>query len=216
MVVAAYIEDLGRIRSKPTVKQHLAAIRMCFDWLVTGGILPSNPASSVRGLKHVVNRGTTPVLTPLEARELLDSIDTSTLVGLRDRALIATMVYSFARVGAVVGMHVEDGYAEAKRWWIRLHEKGGKRRGVPAHHNLESYLDAYLHAASIAGEKKAPLFRTFDRRRGLTDHAMTRSDVLRMIERRAPSARGRDVRPRLLSHFRSYWNHRLPRKRRHA
>jgi integrase/recombinase XerD len=85
-------------------------------------------------------------------------------------------------------MRVEDYYAEGKRWWIRLHEKGGKRHDVPAHHNLESYLDAYLQAAAIADEKKAPLFRTFDRNRGLTDHAMTRTDVLPKVKRRAPAA----------------------------
>jgi site-specific recombinase XerD len=86
--VAAYIEALGTRMAKPTVKQHLAAVRMCFDWLVTGGILTVNPAHAVRGPKHVVKRGKTSVLTTDQARLLLDSIDTSTLVGLRDRALI--------------------------------------------------------------------------------------------------------------------------------
>src|SRR2546425_7247166 len=100
--VAAYIEALQKDVAKPSVKQHLAAIRMLFDWLVTGGIVATNPAHAVRGPKHVVKRGKTPVLTPDEARALLDSIDTSTVVGLRDRALISLMVFTFARVGAVV------------------------------------------------------------------------------------------------------------------
>jgi site-specific recombinase XerD len=95
--VAAYVEALGGSFEKPTVKQHLAAIRMLFDWLVTGGILAVNPAAPVRGPKHVVRRGKTPVLSAAEARELLDSIDVSTAVGLRDRALIALMTYTFAR-----------------------------------------------------------------------------------------------------------------------
>ena len=86
--VAAYIEGLQQSMSKPTVKQHLAAIRMLFDWLVTGQVIATNPAHSVRGPKHVIRRGKTPVLTADEARALLDSIDTSTVVGLRDRALI--------------------------------------------------------------------------------------------------------------------------------
>ena len=90
--------------AKPTVKQHLAAIRMLFDWLVTGGILASNPATSVRGPKHVIKRGKTPVLTTDQARVLIESIDTSTLVGLRDRALIGVMTYAFARIGAVHGL----------------------------------------------------------------------------------------------------------------
>ena len=151
--IAAYIEQLGTTHSKPTVKQHLAAIRMLFDWMVTGGILPFNPASSVRGPKYVVKKGKTPVLSPEEARALLDSIDVTDLSGLRDRALIAVMVYSFARVSAVIGMNVEDYYQQGKRWWLRLHEKGGKHHEVPAHHNAEEYLDAYIEAASLAGQK---------------------------------------------------------------
>jgi integrase/recombinase XerD len=186
IVVAAYIEYLGTIYSKPTVKQHLAAIRMCFDWLVTGQVLPMNPASSVRGPSYVVKRGKTPVLTAEEARQLLDSIDTSTLVGLRDRALIAVMVYSFARVSAVVGMRVEDYYQNGKRWWIRLHEKGGKFHEVPAHHNAEAYLDAYIRTARIAEDKRGPLFRTAAGKSGqLTLNALARRDALRMVKRRS-------------------------------
>jgi site-specific recombinase XerC len=90
---------------------------MLFDWLVVGGILEMNPASSVRGPKYVIKKGKTPVLTPEEARLLLDSIDVTELYGLRDRALLAMMVYSFARVSAVVGMNVDDYYQQGKRWW---------------------------------------------------------------------------------------------------
>jgi site-specific recombinase XerD len=108
--VAAYIELLQTTAAKPTVKLHLAAIRMLFDWLIIGQVLAVNPAHAVRGPKHVVRRGKTPVLTEEEARWLLESIDTSTLVGLRDRALIGVMTYAFARIGAVVGMQVEDYY----------------------------------------------------------------------------------------------------------
>jgi site-specific recombinase XerC len=92
------------------VKQHLAAIRMLFDWLVIGQIVPSKPASSVRGPKYVVRKGKTPVLSADEARELIDAIDTAKLSGFRDRALIGVMVFSFGRVGAVVQMNVEDYY----------------------------------------------------------------------------------------------------------
>jgi hypothetical protein len=102
--VAAYIEALQATAAKPTVKQHLAAIRMLFDWLIIGQVLAINPAHAVRGPKHVIKRGKTPVLTEDQARRLLESIDTSSLVGLRDRALIGVMIYTFARVGAVVGM----------------------------------------------------------------------------------------------------------------
>ena len=132
----------------PTIKQHLAAIRRLCDWLVTGQVIPTNPATSVRGPTHVGRTGKTPVLQPAEARQLLDTIDTSTVRGLRDRALLAVMVYSFARISAVVGMRVEDYYQQGKRWWLRLHEKGGKHHAVPVHHKAEPYLDA----AGIAAE----------------------------------------------------------------
>ena len=186
MHVAAYIRGLGKEFEKPTVKQHLAAIRMLFDWLVTGQVVATNPAHSVRGPKHVVKTGKTTVLTGEQARELLDSIDVSTLVGLRDRALIAVMTFAFARIGAVVAMRVEDYFPNGKRWWVRLHEKGGKRHEMPAHHNLEAYLDAYIEAAKIRDDGKAPLFRSAAGRTGaLTERPMHRVDAWRMVQRRA-------------------------------
>ena len=186
IVVAAYVER--HVGARPTVKQHLAAIRKLFDWLVTGQVLPVNPAASVRGPTYSVKRGKTPVLTADQARTLLDSIDASTVVGLRDRALIGVMVYSFARVSAAVSMEVGDYYQNGKRWWLRLHEKGGKRHDVPAHHNAEAYLDAYLTAAGIADDNKTPLFRSVDRHRRITSRPILRGDALRMIKRRARAA----------------------------
>jgi site-specific recombinase XerD len=186
VVIAGYIEQ--HPAAAPTVKQHLAAIRMLFDFLVTGQIVPMNPAGSVRGPKHVVRRGKTPVLKADQARLLIDSIKIDSIVGLRDRALIALMCYTFARVSAMVHMRVDDYYQNGKRWWIRLHEKGGKRHEVPAHHNAEEYLDAYIDAAGIWDEKKTALFRSVDRHRQLTPNPMTRTDVLRMVKRRALEA----------------------------
>jgi integrase/recombinase XerC len=144
----------------PSVKQRLAAIRHLFDWLVTGQVVPVNPAGSVRGPRHVVTCGQTPVLDPTEARALLDSIDTAKVVGLRDRALIGLMVYSFARIGAPLGMSVEDVFTQNRRLWVRLREKGGKRQAMPCHHNLEEYLIAYLDGTGLRGDPKGPLFRT--------------------------------------------------------
>ena len=188
VAVAAYIEELQRTHAAPSVKQGLAALRMLFDWLVVGQVVSFNPASPVRGPKHVVKRGKTPVLTADQARTLLDSIDTSTTLGLRDRALIGVMVYSFARVGAVVAMRVEDYFQSGKRWQVRLHEKGGKRHEVPCHHNAEAYLDAYIEATGIGRDKKGPLFRSVDRHKAITCRPMHRTDALRMIKRRARAA----------------------------
>ena len=190
--VAAYIESLLAHYEKPTVKQHLAAIRMCFDWLVTGQIISINPAHAVRGPKHSIKRGKTPVLSEEDARALLESIDTSTLIGLRDRALIAVMAYTFGRVSAVVSMKVQDYFASGKRWRVRLHEKGGKLHEVPAHPKLEQYLDEYIAAAGLRDFPKSPLFRTARGKTGtLTSDAMHRVDVFRMIGRRAPALRKR-------------------------
>ena len=135
--------------SAPTVKQHLAAIRMLCDWLVVSQVLPVNPAAAVRGPKHVVTKGATPVLTPTEARKLLDHIDTGSLAGLRDRALFSVMLYSFARVSAVLGMRRGDYFQQGSRGWLRLHEKGGRRHDVPAHHRAAEALDAYLEATGF-------------------------------------------------------------------
>ena len=185
IIIAAYVEELGQRLARPTVKQHLAAIRMLFDYLVVGQIVRMNPAASVRGPKHVVKRGTTPVLSAEDTRRLLDSIDATTVIGLRDRALIAVMVYSFARISAVVGMNLENFYLSGKRCWFRLREKGGKCHEVPAHHNAEAYVDAYIGAAGLAAQPKSPLFRTAPgKRQRLTDRRMNRKEALAMIKRR--------------------------------
>jgi integrase/recombinase XerD len=187
--VAAYREHLLQSSSAPTVKQKLAAIRMLFDWLVLGQIFPLNPASSVRGPRHSVSKGRTPVLSAEEARHLLESIDTAHVVGLRDRALIALMIYTFARVGAVVRLRVGDYFPQKKRWWVRLAEKNGKVNEMPCHHNLETYLDEYLEVAGIAADKVSPLFRsTAGKTRTLTSKPMHRIDVYQMIRRRAKQA----------------------------
>jgi site-specific recombinase XerD len=213
MLVAAYIEQLQKTHSRPSVKQQLATIRMLFDWLVTGQVMSVNPAHAVRGPRHVVAQGKTPVLNAEETRALLDSIATERVaavaqdgteirepdvVGLRDRALIAAMFFTFARVGAVVAMTVEDYFQQGKRSWLRLHEKGGKEHLMPAHHTLEGYIDAYIEATGLAADPKGPLFRSAPRTAGvLTGNPLSTADVWRMIRRRAVSA---NIRTRIGCH----------------
>ena len=187
--VAAWIELQTQTLSAPTVKQRLAAIRHLFDWLVNGQIMPHNPAASVRGPSHTARQGKTPVLDPIEARQLLDSIDVTTPIGLRDRALIGLMVFSFARVGAALAMRVEDVYVQNKRMWVRLLEKGGKRHEMPCHHTLEAYLHAYLEGAGIGSEAKSPLFRTIQRGTArLSATALPQANAYAMVRRRAIAA----------------------------
>jgi integrase/recombinase XerD len=182
--VSAYIEQLTREQSAPTVKQNLAGLRMLFEFL---RIPQENPAEGVRGPRHSVNTGHTPVLSGEQARMLLASIDTSTLAGLRDRALLSVMVYTFARVSAVVGMTSRDYYLEGTRRWVRLHEKGGKQHQVPLHFNAEEFVEAYCTAAG-ASDGKSPLFRTVDKHGELTSQPMSRHTAWEMVKRRARDA----------------------------
>jgi site-specific recombinase XerD len=188
--VATSIEQLQTEVSAPSVKQQLAAVRMLFDWFVIGQVVPANPAAAVRGPKHVVKIGKTPVLDGAEWRKLLASIPGTTLRDLRDRALIATLTYSFARITAALKMKVEDLRPRGAGWTVRLHEKGGKQHAMPSHHALAEALRAYIDAAGIAEDRKGWLFRTAPGRNGnaLSDQPMSQPDAWRMIRRRATTA----------------------------
>lgn len=195
MHVAAYVEALPL--SAPSVMQNLAALRVLFDWLVTGQVIPSNPAASVRGPRHSSVTGKTPVLEGAEVRAVLDAVDVSLPIGLRDRALMAIMAYTFARVGAVIGMRVEDVYQQGGLRWVRLHEKGGKRHELPCHHELAEHLGAYMAAlaalAAVAApgtvSKKGWLFRSAIAATGqLSDRPLRQADVYRMVARRGLAA----------------------------
>ena len=185
--VAAYVEQLPL--SRASVRQHLSAISRCFDWLVSGGVLGSNPATSVQRPRHVVRVGKTPVLSDEEARTLLESIPTAKVGGLRDRALIGAMLYTFGRVGAVIAMDVEDYRISNHQRMFLLHEKGGKEHQVPAHHSLVEYLGEYMDATGLWNTPKAPLFQALDITRSrLKGSRMNRQIVFQMVRRRARAA----------------------------
>jgi site-specific recombinase XerD len=188
--VAAWVKELQQKHGAPGVKQQLAAVRMLFDWLVTGQVVPMNPAAAVRGPKHVVKTGSTPVLDGAEWRKLLDSIPTATLRDLRDRALIATLTYSFARITAALKMKVEDLRPRGPGWTVRLHEKGGKEHVMPCHHALAETLHAYIDAAGIAEDRKGWLFRSAPRHNAniLTARPINQYAAWLMIRRRAAGA----------------------------
>ena len=188
--VATYIETRQLTHSAPDVKQQLAAVRMLFDWLITGQIVPVNPAAAVRGPKHVVKTGKTAVLDAKEWRKLIDCIPTDTLRDRRDRALISTLTYSFARINAALKMKVEDLRPKGAGWQLRLHEKGGKHHEMPCHHALAEELHAYIDAAGIAEDRKGYLFRTAPGHNAamLLEKPMAQADAWRMIRRRAVAA----------------------------
>jgi site-specific recombinase XerD len=188
--LAAWVNELQENHGAPGVKQQLAAVRMLFDWLITGQVVPFNPASAVRGPKHVVNTGKTPVLDGAEWHRLIDSIPTNTVRDLRDRALIATLTYSFARITAALRMKVEDLRPQGAGWQVQLHEKGGKEHAMPCHHALAEALNAYIDSAGIVEDRKGWLFRTSPGHSAtvLTEQPMDQADAWRMIRRRAAAA----------------------------
>ena len=189
VVVSRWVQEMkASSLETATIKQRLAAVKGFLDYLTTGGIIPSNPAVSVRGPKYSATRGKTPVLTGAQAAQLLNSIDTSSVGGLRDRALIALMTYTFARIGAVTQMTVGDLFYERNRLWVRLHEKGGKRHEMPCHHTLEEYLLDYLEKTGLKDRPGNPLFPSLSRARELTNRPLHRIEAWAMVRRRAADA----------------------------
>src|SRR4051794_11093914 len=176
--------------SPATKKQHLSAVRSLFDKLVTRHAVILNPALSVRTERYQVIEGKTPEITVVQARTLLRSLDATNVVGLRDRAVIAVMIYTAARVGAVAKLKLKNLQHDGSQWCLRFEEKGGKSREIPVRHDLERFLLEYLDSAGIKGEQKeAPLFRTaISRTKRLTAKAMTAVDACRMVKRRLRSA----------------------------
>src|SRR6202790_4623363 len=142
----------------PTVKQHMAAIRMLFSWLTEKGVLAMNPAREVKTERFSRTEGKTPAFVEGEVQTLLNTVETSTHTGLRDRALLGVLAYTFARIGAVMNLKVEDYYPSGKRFLLCFKEKGGKEKELPVHHKLEELLDQYLKASGLEKEPQSPLF----------------------------------------------------------
>jgi site-specific recombinase XerD len=193
--VAAYLRSLKHAGTAvPTQKQHMAAIRGLFDYLVSRGALDANVALSVKAPKQSVTKGKTPILTADEAGEMLRSIETSTITGLRDRALIGLMAFTFARVSAACAIDVGDVFHQHRRVWVRLHEKNDKVHDMPCHHTLEHYLTEYIDAAGLNADPKAPLFQALQHRpygRGpevLSGKRLSRVKAWEMVQRRAQAA----------------------------
>src|SRR4051812_48445476 len=180
----------GHPLSPPSKKQHLAALRHFFDnqQMFHGVVI--NPASSVRGPKYSVREGKTPAFDDRQVRSLLDSIDTSHVVGMRDRTLLMILAYTAARAGAVAKLRTADYFTDGRSWYFNFGEKGGKLHQVPARHDLQMQMEIYIRAAGLEGRSdKTPLFRTAKRKkRELTDRGLTGNDLLRIVKRRLKGA----------------------------
>ncbi len=193
--VAAWVDGMeARGLAVTTVKQHLAGVRMLLQALAREQVIPVNPAAVVRGPRHSVTKGKTPVLTGAEMLQLLNAIDSDTLIGLRDRALIGAMAYSFGRVGAITALKVRDVFRQQRRTWMRLSEKGGKQVDIPCNHAFENSLLEWIERADLAETPDAPLFQTFARTgnradgRRLSGRAMTQAMTWEMVQRRVRAA----------------------------
>lgn len=185
--IRALATSAGKPASKPTQKLHLAAIRRLFDTLVQRHAVALNPATSVRGpvVRNVT--GKTPATDPALARALLRSIATSDVVGLRDRAILATLMYTACRVGAVSKLRLRDFYTDGRQYYLRFDEKGGADRQIPCRHDLQGYIEEYIAAAPCGPD--APLFRAaLGRTLQLSGRPLHPKDIHRMVKRRLKAA----------------------------
>ncbi len=188
------VGDLGgqppRSTRPKASNQHLAALRGFFDRLVQRHVVILNPASSLKGVKEQVTEGKTPEITLDQARTLIRSVDTGHVVGLRDRAILATLAYTVCRADAVAKLRLGDFQNDGMQYVLRFQEKGGKSREIPVRHDLEGHIRKYLDSAAITAENKdRPLFRsTLGKSKRLTDRPLTTNDICRMIKRRLKDA----------------------------
>ena len=173
-----------------TKKLHLSALRHFFDRLVQRHVIALNPAHSVRTERLQVTEGRTPEIASKQARELLESIDVANVIGLRDRAIIAILIYTAARVGAIAKLRFKDFCDLGDQHYLQFEEKGGKPRSIPVRHDLQTIIESYVSAAGFDSSQHAsPLFRTTIRRtKQLTTNGMTANDMNRMMKRRSKAA----------------------------
>jgi integrase/recombinase XerD len=184
--VGQYFETLKETTTIATRNARLSALRHFFDSLVNRHAIVLNPARSVRGEALSVMEGRTPEIPIAEVRKLLAAIDTSHIVGLRDRAILAVMVYTTSRRSAVAKLKCSDFYDSGQQWMLHFSEKGGKSREIPVRHDLAQFIAEYVDAAGLrTAPKNMPLFQSaLKKRRALSGKAINGNDIYRMMQRR--------------------------------
>ena len=184
--VGRYLDELEL--ADTSKKLHLSALRHLFDEFVVRHVVVLNPATSVRGPRISVVEGLTPEITVQQARALLASLKTTTALELRDRAVIGTLIYTAARVGAIAKLRRKDFYHDGEQHNVRFREKGGKSREIPVRHDLAGYFQKYVETLSEADEA-SPLFLTGEGKTGrLTANGASEDDLARMVKRRMRQA----------------------------
>ncbi len=187
--VAAYREVLIKDLSAPTVKQHLSALKMLFDFMVEKQCIAFNPAAGVKPPKHSYKNGKTPKLTQEQTRMFFDSMDGTKLIDYRDRALISVMLFSFARISATVGMRICDYRVNGREAEFLLIDKGGQEKIIPVHHIAARYVDEYIEQAGFHSQSNEYLFRSFEKGKSeLSNKPLDRTNAWAMVKRRAKRA----------------------------
>jgi integrase/recombinase XerD len=184
--VGKYFEQMKENTSIATRNQHLSALRHFFDGMVTRHAITLNPALSVRGERYAAIEGKTPEISIDQARQLLASLDTTHVIGLRDRAILAILVYTSSRAGAVAKLKRGNFYRAGESWMLHFSEKGGKSREIPVRHDLCELITAYIDAAGLRdAPKDTPLFQSaLKKQRRLSGKAIHVNDICRMMKRR--------------------------------
>jgi integrase/recombinase XerD len=202
-MVGQYLVDLGGSAAKRN--QHLSALRGFFDRMVQRHVVLLNPAASVSGVKEKVVEGKTPEITIEQARKLIASVRTTyavkakgqkpqevvSVVGLRDRAILATLAYTACRAGAVAKLRLQDFQHDGEQYVLRFQEKGGTSREIPVRLELQRDILAYLAAAGIGADAKdRPLFRSTVRKtKQLTGNGLTSKAICELVKRRLKAAK---------------------------
>lgn len=186
-LVGRYFDQLDHL-SPPSKKLHMSAIRGFFDCLVLRHVCLLNPALSVRTERYSSIEGKTPEITSAQARVLLASIQSSSLIDVRDKAIVATLIYTAARAGAVAKLRIKDLIDEGNQYSLRFKEKGGKHRSIPVRHDLQLLLRSYVELLGETVNKDEPIFRTLDRRGLFTQTQISGVDICRLVKRRLKNA----------------------------
>lgn len=184
--VGKYFEAMKETTGIATCNLHLSALRHFFDGMVTRHAIVLNPALSVRGERYAAIEGKTPEISIDQARQLLASLDTTHVIGLRDRAILAILVYTSSRAGAVAKLKRGDFYSAGEQHMLHFTEKGGKSREIPVRHDLQELVSAYIDAAGLRdAPKDTPLFQTaLKKQRRLSGKKIHPDDICRMMKRR--------------------------------
>lgn len=171
--------------SVSTQRQHLAAVRLLFDHLLEQGVLDINPAARAKPPRMGRETSPTPVFELEEIKTLFETINGGSLLHIRDKALFSVLLYSWARVSALVALKVEDYYQRKGERWLRLQEKRGKIHEVPVHSKAREAVDHWLQVSGLETNPAAPLFPAFGKdKKTIQLRHLSRTSIWKLVQAR--------------------------------